>query len=47
MLAGAAICVIQEQPGEYRWAANLWYTDLGHNSQYRWWEVLYMHSPLA
>lgn len=44
--AGAIIKVEQETNRPYIWGANLWYTDLGKNVDFRWWEVTYMTQPL-
>jgi len=46
VVAGASIWVIQQERIEYRWGANLWYTDLGHGAGFRWWEFVYMNHPL-
>jgi hypothetical protein len=45
--AGAVITVSQDEPRPYLWGANLWYTDLGQGSAYRWWEVPYMTNPFV
>lgn len=46
VIASAIITVIQNNPTLYKWSANLWYTNLGQEEGYRWWEVLYF-APLA
>jgi len=46
VLTGGIIQVIQKKKQDYIWSANLWYTNLGENDSYRWWEVMYMTSPL-
>jgi serine/threonine-protein kinase len=45
VIAGATITVTQNARRPYEWSASLWYTDLGRDKEYRWWEVLYMTSP--
>jgi hypothetical protein len=47
VVAGAIIKVIQDGSRRYEWSANLWYTNLGTNADYRWWEVLYMANPFS
>lgn len=44
VICGAIITVIQDKP-KYEWSANLWYTNLGKNQGYRWYEVMYYASP--
>lgn len=46
VIAGAIITVQQGGAKRYEWSANLWYTNLGKNADYRWWEVMYMTNPL-
>jgi serine/threonine-protein kinase len=41
VIVGTKIQVLQEAPKRYVWGANLWYTNLGSSSEYRWWEVPY------
>lgn len=41
VVVGATIIVSQGQPNPYKWGANLWYTNLGTGSEFRWWEVSY------
>jgi serine/threonine protein kinase len=45
IIAGATILVRQSKPS-YEWSSSLWYTNLGKNDNYRWYEVSYMISPL-
>ncbi|MBX3083960.1 MAG: serine/threonine protein kinase [Anaerolineae bacterium] len=47
VVVGAQIQVQQSSPRPYEWGGNLWYTNLGTNSEYRWWEVIYMSHPLS
>lgn len=47
VIAGAIITVEQGGAKRYEWSANLWYTNLGKNADYRWWEVMYMTHPLV
>ena len=47
VIAGAMIRIEQKARRPYIWSANLWYTNLGQGSAYRWWEVLYMTHPLV
>lgn len=43
VIAKAEIRVAQNFPHRsYIWSANLWFTNLGQGSEYRWWEVSYM-----
>lgn len=44
VIVGATIEVHQIAP-RYIWGANIWYTDLGKQDKYRWWEVTYMDHP--
>jgi hypothetical protein len=46
VVAGASITVTQNAPQLYEWSASLWYTNMGHDNEFRWWEVLYMTHPL-
>lgn len=49
VILGWKIEVSQEypnHPNHFVWGANLWYTDLGQNGGYRWWEIPYMRHPL-
>jgi hypothetical protein len=46
VISGAIIKIDQKERNEYHWSANLWFTDLGKASGYRWWEVTYMTHPL-
>jgi hypothetical protein len=41
VIVGATVCVSQVEPTSYKWGANLWYTNLGQGSEYRWWEIPY------
>ena len=45
VIARATIYVAQFGEREYKWGANLWYTNIGQGEEYRWWEVLYMWNP--
>ena len=47
VFAGAIIKVKQETRERYEWGANLWFTDLGKNTEFRWWEVTYMTSSIS
>lgn len=47
VVVGAYVTVAQVMPSEYQWSANLWFTDLGQDQQYRWWEVSYMSNALS
>jgi serine/threonine protein kinase len=42
VILGACIGVDQEEKIKYKWSANLWYTNMGHSNEYRWWEIPYM-----
>jgi serine/threonine protein kinase len=46
VVVGATICVTQSKPKPYEWGASLWYTNLGRDEEYRWWEIPYMTTPL-
>jgi len=46
VLTGATIHVMQLGSEQYRWGANLWYTNLGKGTTYRWYEIPYFRSAL-
>lgn len=46
MIAGAMINVKQSNPS-YIWGSTLWYTNIGVDNNYRWYEVSYMISPMS
>ena len=47
VITGTIIKVTQKTNKPYVWSANLWFTNLGKQSEYRWWEVSYMTSAFA
>jgi len=50
VVGSGLIVVVQDNP-EYHWSASLWYMDRNHRrgsiGNYRWYEIMYMDSPLA
>lgn len=46
VLAMAMIRIVQNQPQEYVWSANLFYTNRGQGNEFRWWETQFMTQPL-
>jgi serine/threonine-protein kinase len=46
VVAGATVGARQSDP-KYLWDASLWFTNLGHGDNYRWYEVSYFVNPLS